>query len=156
MLTLCSIQYIANRLLAINEFGKFKPVSAFAHPPNATEDEKKALDAAKKAQDDEIFHRTRLVNCGYFMHIILGDYVGAILGLVRDGSDWRLDPLMVRFLLSLSMCLWLTLRHSLHSNFALHASTRRASILISKRQSMGCLPPRPLHLLASFLLKRRP
>jgi hypothetical protein len=23
------------------------------------------------------------------------DYVGAILGLVRDGSDWRLDPLMV-------------------------------------------------------------
>ena len=23
------------------------------------------------------------------------DYVGAILGLVRDESDWRLDPLMV-------------------------------------------------------------
>jgi hypothetical protein len=23
------------------------------------------------------------------------DYVGGILGLVRDGSDWRLDPLMV-------------------------------------------------------------
>jgi hypothetical protein len=25
----------------------------------------------------------------------ISDYVGAILGLVRDGSDWRLDPLMV-------------------------------------------------------------
>lgn len=71
---------------------------------------------AKQAQDDEIFQRARLVNCGYFMQIILGgtyngqtiffirltgfdiDYVGAILGLVRDGSDWRLDPLMVRWL----------------------------------------------------------
>ncbi|KAJ7176578.1 heme peroxidase [Mycena filopes] len=44
-------------------------------------------------QDDEIFNRARLVNCGYFMQIILGDYVGAILGLVRDGYSWRLDPL---------------------------------------------------------------
>jgi hypothetical protein len=24
------------------------------------------------AQDDELFHRSRLVNCGYFMKIILG------------------------------------------------------------------------------------
>lgn len=31
-----------------------------------------------------------------YSHSIL-DYVGAILGLVRDGSDWRLDPLMVSF-----------------------------------------------------------
>lgn len=29
------------------------------------------------------------------MQTILRDYVGAILGLVRDGSPWRLDPLMV-------------------------------------------------------------
>lgn len=29
------------------------------------------------------------------MQIILGDYVGAILGLVRDGNAWRLDPLQV-------------------------------------------------------------
>jgi len=47
------------------------------------------------AQDDEIFHRSRLVNCGLFMQIILGDYVGAILGLVRDGLTWRLNPLEV-------------------------------------------------------------
>ena len=43
------------------------------------------------------------------MHVILAqsdlliitikDYVGAILGLVRDRSDWRLDPLMVRLYL---------------------------------------------------------
>lgn len=30
------------------------------------------------------------------MQVILGDYVGAILGLVRDGLSWRLDPLGVR------------------------------------------------------------
>lgn len=29
------------------------------------------------------------------MQIILGDYVGAILGLARDGLDWRLNPLEV-------------------------------------------------------------
>jgi hypothetical protein len=47
------------------------------------------------AQDDEIFNRSRLVNCGLFMQIILGDYVGGILGLVRDGLTWRLNPLEV-------------------------------------------------------------
>ena len=47
-------------------------------------------------QDNEIFNRARLINCGWFMQIILCDYVGAILGLQRDGFDWRLDPLAVR------------------------------------------------------------
>ena len=50
---------------------------------------------ARDAQDEEIFQRTRLVNTGLFMQVILRDYVGAILGLARDGSSWRLDPLMV-------------------------------------------------------------
>ncbi|KAG2004633.1 heme peroxidase [Coprinopsis cinerea AmutBmut pab1-1] len=72
--------YVAEKILDINESGKY--TRTFAN------------NAARDAQDDEIFHRARLVNCGYFMHIILGDYVGAILGLVRDGSDWRLDPMM--------------------------------------------------------------
>lgn len=73
---------MAAKLLDINER------STFTNPP-PTDDKKRA------AQDDEIFQRTRLVNCGLFMKIILGDYVGAILGLVRDGSSWRLDPLQV-------------------------------------------------------------
>jgi hypothetical protein len=47
------------------------------------------------AQDEEIFQRARLVNTGFFVQVILRDYVGAILGLARDGSSWRLDPLMV-------------------------------------------------------------
>ncbi|KAF4610183.1 hypothetical protein D9613_010597 [Agrocybe pediades] len=73
--------FIAQRILDINE-------NSNLHNP-VPEDP-----AERQKQDDEIFHRSRLVNCGYFMQVILGDYVGAILGLVRDESDWRLDPLM--------------------------------------------------------------
>ncbi|KAG6873697.1 hypothetical protein C0995_012159 [Termitomyces sp. Mi166 len=72
--------YIAQKLLDINENG------TYASQPKTVED--------LRIQDDEIFQRTRLINCGFFMNIILGDYVGAILGLVVDGTGWRLDPLM--------------------------------------------------------------
>lgn len=48
------LQYIAEKIMNINEHGAFDPKS-------------KNIE-----QDDEIFHRTRLVNCGYFMQIILG------------------------------------------------------------------------------------
>ncbi|KAJ7206545.1 heme peroxidase [Mycena pura] len=71
--------YAAQKILEINEYGTYK-----------TEFK---TDAQKLAQDDEIFNRARLVTCGYFMQITLGDYVGAILGLVRDGYAWRLDTL---------------------------------------------------------------
>ncbi|KAJ7306662.1 heme peroxidase, partial [Mycena albidolilacea] len=71
--------FTAKKILEINEQGTYK--AQFES------------DAEKLAQDDEIFNRTRLVNCGYFMQIVLCDYVGAILGLARDGCSWRLDPI---------------------------------------------------------------
>ncbi|KAI0060307.1 heme peroxidase [Artomyces pyxidatus] len=73
--------FIAEKILSINERGNL------SNPPPSDKEQ-------RLAQDDEIFQRARLVNTGFFMQIILGDYVGAILGLVRDGSSWRLDPLM--------------------------------------------------------------
>ncbi|KAJ6467001.1 heme peroxidase [Mycena sanguinolenta] len=73
--------YSAQKLLEINEHGRYKPVSQLQN------------EAEKVAQDNEIFEKARLINSLYFMQIILGDYVGAILGLVRDGYSWRLDPL---------------------------------------------------------------
>ena len=77
------LQCIAEKLFEINEWGSYSdPV---------TLDESR-----KRSQDDEIYSRARLVNCGYFMQVILGDYVGAILGLNRDLLTWRLDPLSVR------------------------------------------------------------
>ncbi|KAG6823641.1 hypothetical protein H0H92_009580, partial [Tricholoma furcatifolium] len=73
--------YIAEKLLDINENGTYGP------PDSMTDED-------KRIQDDDLFHRTRLINCGFFMNIILGDYVGVILGLVMDESSWHLEPLM--------------------------------------------------------------
>ncbi|KAG9016734.1 hypothetical protein FRB90_002336 [Tulasnella sp. 427] len=73
--------HIAKKLLAINEQGRWTPKL----------DE---LDSdAKKLQDEEIFQICRLINCGWFMNTILSDYLAAILGLVREGNSWSLDPL---------------------------------------------------------------
>ncbi|KAF9219282.1 heme peroxidase [Gyrodon lividus] len=72
--------YIAEKILGLDER------CSYTSPPP---DEK----MARLTQDDEIFHRARLVNTVFFMQIILGDYVGGILGLVRDGLTWRLNPL---------------------------------------------------------------
>jgi prostaglandin-endoperoxide synthase 2 len=77
-----AFKYVAEKILSINENGNLK------NPPPADL-------AARASQDEEIFQRARLVNTGFFVQTILRDYVGAILGLVRDGSPWRLDPLMV-------------------------------------------------------------
>lgn len=55
------IQFIAQRILDINENKTYvDPTTLAADSPQ------------KMAQDEEIFQRTRLVNCGFFMHIILG------------------------------------------------------------------------------------
>ncbi|KAI0946866.1 hypothetical protein AcW1_010202 [Taiwanofungus camphoratus] len=72
--------YVAQRILALNERGTFAAPDTLAPAPRA-------------AQDDELFARARLVNAAFFMRVVLGDYVGAILGLVRDGLAWRLNPL---------------------------------------------------------------
>ncbi|KAK0557201.1 hypothetical protein OC846_000651 [Tilletia horrida] len=47
--------------------------------------------AALVAQDDEIFGRSRVVNCGFFVACILRDYIPAILN--QTASGWYLDPL---------------------------------------------------------------
>ncbi|KAJ3831195.1 hypothetical protein F5878DRAFT_517165, partial [Lentinula raphanica] len=87
--------FIAQGILHINEWGTYTNSDSLkAAMKNASSDqERQNTLRAIQAQDDEIFHRSRLVNCGFFMKVILGDYVGAILGLARDGSNWRLDPL---------------------------------------------------------------
>ncbi|KAG8913360.1 hypothetical protein FRC02_005520 [Tulasnella sp. 418] len=74
--------YIATKILQINERRSYKdPVTLAADP--------KSL----KKQDDDIFNKARFVNCGHFMNIILSDWLGAILGITKNGSDWTLDPL---------------------------------------------------------------
>lgn len=103
--------YIAARLLEINERKTFHD-PPLAHDP-----------AAVRNQDDELFNKVRknhrdfvtksrakgdflvqarLVNCGHFMNAILTDYIGAILGLPKDGNTWRLNPLNVSVTLVIS------------------------------------------------------
>ncbi|KAG6917742.1 hypothetical protein DXG01_001280 [Tephrocybe rancida] len=77
--------YIAKRLLKINEKKRWSD-------PIPT-------DAARLAlQDEEIFQTARLVNCGYFMSAIMGDYVAGFLGK-SEGCNWNMnafDPIKTK------------------------------------------------------------
>lgn len=77
--------YIAKRLLEINERGDFvNPATLKTDNP---------VDKAKLiAQEEELFQIARLINCNWFGSIIFSDYFSCILGLVRDGSSWSLNP----------------------------------------------------------------
>jgi linoleate 10R-lipoxygenase len=69
--------YIAQMLLRINERG------TWSDPP--------PMDAAALAkQDEEIFQIARLVNCGHFRSLIVGDYVAGFLG----SSEGFVSPLL--------------------------------------------------------------
>ncbi|KAJ6589604.1 heme peroxidase [Mycena capillaripes] len=68
--------YIADMLLKINDRGRWR------NPP--------AADIKLRAQqDEEIFQTAKLVNCGHFMSLVIGDYMGGFLGL----SEGTISPL---------------------------------------------------------------
>jgi linoleate 10R-lipoxygenase len=77
--------YIVKRLLDINERGTFVD-------PASLQTENSADKAKLIAQDEELFQTGRLINCGWFASIVFSDYFSCILGLVRDGSSWSLNP----------------------------------------------------------------
>ena len=71
--------YIALQLKEINDGGRFSlPLKP------------KKADLLK--QDNDLFQTARLVNCGLYINIVLGDYVRTILNLQRTSSSWTLDP----------------------------------------------------------------
>lgn len=74
--------YIARRLLEINERGTWKDPAHHHHISHAQLDK----------QDEEIFQIARLCNCAWFAAVVFSDYFSAILGLVRQGSSWSLEP----------------------------------------------------------------
>jgi linoleate 10R-lipoxygenase len=82
-----AIQYIARKLLEINERGTWKRNPDTAFDMSNTESREQAL-----LQDEEIFQIARLCNCAWFGSAIFSDYFSSILGLVRLGSTWSLNP----------------------------------------------------------------
>ncbi|KAG0151771.1 hypothetical protein CROQUDRAFT_56657 [Cronartium quercuum f. sp. fusiforme G11] len=71
---------IARKILELNERGTWKKDLSGMSPEQLGQ------------QDDEIFGTARHVNCGYYVGIILHDYLQSILNTVQADSDWMLDP----------------------------------------------------------------
>lgn len=78
--------YVADVLLKINEGGRFTLSTSDPSP----EGRAKAL--AK--QDHDLFNTARLIVCGMYASIALGDYLRAIMNLHHSNTDWSLDPRM--------------------------------------------------------------
>ncbi|KAI0369199.1 linoleate diol synthase [Pilatotrama ljubarskyi] len=77
--------YIAHKLLELNERGWYvDPDSIPKDDPSRT--------AKLVAQEEDIFQTARLINCAWFASAVFSDYFGAILGLVRQGNSWSLNP----------------------------------------------------------------
>ncbi|KAH7098788.1 putative linoleate diol synthase [Auriculariales sp. MPI-PUGE-AT-0066] len=89
--------YIASRLLEVNERGMWTDPLAYPSPPKAdsgeTADENETkISAALKRQDDEIFNTAKLINVAWFGMVVFSDYVSGILALNRNASSWSLLP----------------------------------------------------------------
>lgn len=80
-------QYIVKKLFEINEKGTFvDPTTLGSSSPQLL------------AQEEELFQTARLINCGWFGSVVFSDYFSSILGLVRQGSSWSLNPFGVSVL----------------------------------------------------------
>lgn len=76
--------YVVEQLAIINEAGRF------AMPREGLPEEKRVAAMAKR--DNDLFNVGRLVTCGLYINIVLGDYLRTIVGLNNTDSTWALDP----------------------------------------------------------------
>ncbi|KAL8322459.1 hypothetical protein RB597_008274 [Gaeumannomyces tritici] len=72
--------YVVTQLAKINEGGRFKR-------PTRPDDT-----AGWETYDNSLFQTGRLITCGLYINIVLGDYVRTILNLNRADTSWNLDP----------------------------------------------------------------
>ncbi|OJT01856.1 Linoleate 10R-lipoxygenase [Trametes pubescens] len=73
--------YIARKLLELNERLTYKDPSTLSQ----------GSDELTK-QEEDLFQTARLINCAWFASAVFSDYFSAILGLVREGNSWSLNP----------------------------------------------------------------
>jgi hypothetical protein len=79
--------YVVGELAEINERGRFSLRRGLKEGSPEYEE-------ALSTRDNDLFQTGRLITCGLYVNIILGDYLRTILNLNRNptGSDWKLDP----------------------------------------------------------------
>ncbi|KAF2200007.1 putative fatty acid oxygenase PpoC [Delitschia confertaspora ATCC 74209] len=76
--------YVVEQLALVNENGRFTKPRADL-PAEAAEN-------AWAKYDNDLFQVGRLVTCGLYMNITLGDYLRTIVNLNRTSTTWTLDP----------------------------------------------------------------
>lgn len=79
--------YIVGELAQINERGRFSL-------PHGMVEGHPGYEEALLKRDNDLFQTGRLITCGLYVNIIIGDYLRTILNLNRNptDSDWKLDP----------------------------------------------------------------
>lgn len=79
--------YVVQELATIDENGRFSL-------PTGMTPESTGYREAQLKRDNDLFQTARLITCGLYVNIILGDYLRTILNLNDNSfnSDWRLDP----------------------------------------------------------------
>lgn len=90
---------VVENLAKIDENGRFSRIkredpatrrrTGLTKKPDAEEEEPMTPD---QLYDEALFQIGRLVTCGLYINIVLGDYVRTILGLNRVATHWNLDP----------------------------------------------------------------
>ena len=91
---------IVENLAKIDEGGRFSALrrqggalSGLTRSNKDQKDKKQKTEADRaKDYDEALFQTGRLITCGLYINIVLGDYVRTILGLNRVDSLWNLDP----------------------------------------------------------------
>ncbi|OQU97287.1 hypothetical protein CLAIMM_03240 [Cladophialophora immunda] len=76
--------YVVEQLALINENGRFTKPSA---KPDGD-----VAKAAWKKYDNDLFQTGRLITCGLYISVVLGDYLRNIVNMNRTNSTWSLDP----------------------------------------------------------------
>ncbi|CAN8096303.1 unnamed protein product [Discula destructiva] len=79
--------YVVQEIAAINENGRFSL-------PSGMTSKSPVYKEALLKRDNDLFQTGRLITCGLYVNIVLGDYLRTILNLNDNSvnSDWRLDP----------------------------------------------------------------
>ncbi|GAA5875484.1 hypothetical protein JCM16303_000644 [Sporobolomyces ruberrimus] len=79
MVFLRNHNWFVDTLMSINQNDKYRPFESLS-------------DEGKKLQDEDLLQTARLVNCGWFLQVILGDYIRVILNVNQAASTWALIP----------------------------------------------------------------